>query len=95
MPQMPEYIRSKGNCRKGRNVYVSLLAKRIPSTVPVKIMSKRRIALLIGTVVGLIAIVAWVAEIDLVFEESAEEQEPAQKSLVIEESSSQQQPIQK
>tara|TARA_B100000073_G_scaffold12447_1_gene10276 strand:- start:484 stop:660 length:177 start_codon:yes stop_codon:yes gene_type:complete len=58
-------------------------------------MSKRRIALSIGTVVGLIAIVAWVAEIDLVFEESAEEQEPAQKSLVIEESSSQQQPIQK
>jgi len=58
-------------------------------------MSKRRIALSIGTVVGLIAIVAWMAEIDLVVEESAEEQEPAQKSLVIEESSSQQQPIQK
>ena len=52
-------------------------------------MSNRRIALWIGSVVGLIAIVAWVAEIDLVFEESAEEQEPSQKSLVIEESSSQ------
>ena len=55
----------------------------------IKIMSNRRIALWIGSVVGLIAIVAWVAEIDLVFEESAEEQEPSQKSLVIEESSPQ------
>mgnify|MGYP004410742443 FL=1 len=42
---------------------------------------------MIGTVVGLIAIVAWVAEIDIVFQESAEEQEPNQKSLVIDESS--------
>ena len=46
-------------------------------------MSNRRIALVLGTVVGLIAIVAWVAEIDIVFQESAEEQEPNQKSLVI------------
>jgi len=51
-------------------------------------MSSRRIALFIGTVVGLIAIVAWVAEIDLVFQEPAEEQESDQKSLVIEEASS-------
>jgi len=51
-------------------------------------MSSRRIALFIGTVVGLIAIVAWVAEIDLVLQESAEEQESDQKSLVIEEASS-------
>ena len=51
-------------------------------------MSSRRIALFIGTIVGLIAIVAWVAEIDLVFQESAEEQESDQKSLVIEEASS-------
>ena len=50
-------------------------------------MSNRRIALVIGTVVGLIAIVAWVAEIDIVFQESAEEQEPNQKSLVTDESS--------
>ena len=50
-------------------------------------MSNRRIALVLGTVVGLIAIVAWVAEIDIVFQESAEEQEPNQKSLVIDESS--------
>ena len=50
-------------------------------------MSNRRIALVIGTVVGFIAIVAWVAEIDIVFQESAEEQEPNQKSLVIDESS--------
>ena len=50
-------------------------------------MSNRRIAIVIGTVVGLIAIVAWVAEIDIVFQESAEEQEPNQKSLVIDESS--------
>ena len=54
----------------------------------VSCMSNRRIALVIGTVVGLIAIVAWVAEIDIVFQESAEEQEPNQKSLVIDESSS-------
>ena len=46
-------------------------------------MSNRRIALVLGTVVGLIAIVAWVAEIDIIFQESAEEQEPNQKSLVI------------
>ena len=51
-------------------------------------MSSRRIALFIGTVVGLIAIIAWVAEIDLVFQESAEEQESDHKSLVIEEASS-------
>ena len=51
-------------------------------------MSSRRIALLIGNLVGLIAIVAWIAEIDLVFEESAEEQAPSQKSLVVEEASS-------
>ena len=51
-------------------------------------MSSRRIALLIGTLVGLIAIVAWIAEIDLVFEESAEEQAPSQKSLIVEEASS-------
>ena len=43
---------------------------------------------MIGTLVGLIAIVAWIAEIDLVFEESAEEQAPSQKSLVVEEASS-------
>ena len=53
----------------------------------VSCMSNRRIALVIGTVVGLIAIVSWVAEIDIVFQESAEEQEPNQKSLVIDESS--------
>ena len=53
----------------------------------VSCMSNRRIALVIGTVVGLIAIVAWVAEIDIVFQESAEEQEPNQKSLVMDESS--------
>ena len=53
-------------------------------------MSNRRIALWIGTVVGLIAIVAWVAEIDIVFQESAEEQESNQKSLVIEGGSSEQ-----
>ena len=53
----------------------------------VSCMSNRRIALVIGTVVGLIAIVAWVAEIDIVFQESAEEQEPNQKSLVVDESS--------
>ena len=53
----------------------------------VSCMSNRRIALVIGTVVGLIAIVAWVAEIDIVFQESADEQEPNQKSLVIDESS--------
>ena len=51
-------------------------------------MSSRRIALLIGTAVGLIAIVAWVAEIDIVFQESAEEQKPNQKSLVLEGDSS-------
>ena len=51
-------------------------------------MSSRRIALFIGTVVGLIAIIAWVAEIDLVFQESAEEQKSDHKSLVIEEASS-------
>ena len=56
-------------------------------------MSNRRIALLIGTVVGLIAIVAWVAEIDLVFQESAEEQESNQKSLVIEGTSSEEKAI--
>ena len=51
-------------------------------------MTSRRIALVIGTLVGLIAIVAWIAEIDLAFEESAEEQAPGQKSLVIEEAAS-------
>ena len=51
-------------------------------------MSNRRIALWIGTVVGLIAIVAWVAEIDIVFQESAEDQESNQKSLVVEGASS-------
>ena len=51
-------------------------------------MTSRRIALVIGTLVGLIAIVAWITEIDLVFEESAEEQAPSQKSLVVEETSS-------
>ena len=51
-------------------------------------MSNRRIALVLGTVVGLIAIVAWVAEIDIIFQESAEEQEPNQKSLVIDAPSS-------
>ncbi len=56
-------------------------------------MSNRRIALLIGTVVGLIAIVAWVAEIDIVFQESAEEQESNQKSLVIEGTSSEEKVI--
>ena len=48
-------------------------------------MSSRRHALLIGTVVGLIAIISWVAEIDLVFQESSEEQGSDQKSLVTEE----------
>ena len=52
------------------------------------VMSSRRIALLVGTLVGLIAIVAWIAEIDFAFEESAEEQEPGQKSLVLEEAAS-------
>ena len=56
-------------------------------------MSNRRIALVLGTVVGLIAIVAWVAEIDIVFQESAEEQEPNQKSLVIEGTSSEEKAI--
>ena len=56
-------------------------------------MSNRRIALVFGTVVGLIAIVAWVAEIDIVFQESAEEQEPNQKSLVIEGTSSEEKAI--
>ena len=56
-------------------------------------MSNRQIALWIGTVVGLIAIVAWVAEIDIVFQESAEEQESNQKSLVIEGGSSEQNPV--
>ena len=51
-------------------------------------MSSRRIALVAGTMVGLIAIVAWITEIDLAFEESAEEQAPSQKSLVVEEVSS-------
>ena len=51
-------------------------------------MSNRRIALWIDTVVGLIAIVAWVAEIDIVFQESAEDQESNQKSLVVEGASS-------
>ena len=58
-------------------------------------MSYRRIALLIGTVVGLIAIVAWVAEIDIVFQESAEEQEPNQKSLVIDEASPESKAVEK
>ena len=58
-------------------------------------MSNRRIALVIGTVVGLIAIVAWVAEIDIVFQESAEEQEPNQKSLVIDESASESKSVEK
>ena len=58
-------------------------------------MSNRRIALLIGTVVGLIAIVAWVAEIDIVFQESAEEQEPNQKSLVIDEASPESKAVEK
>ena len=56
-------------------------------------MSYRRIALVLGTIVGLIAIVAWVAEIDIVFQESAEEQEPNQKSLVIEGTSSEEKAI--
>ena len=56
-------------------------------------MSNRRIVLLLGTVVGLIAIVAWVAEIDIVFQESAEEQESNQKSLVIEGTSSEEKAI--
>ncbi len=58
-------------------------------------MSNRRIALVIGTVVGLIAIVAWVAEIDIVFQESAEEQEPNQKSLVTDESSAESKAVEK
>lgn len=58
-------------------------------------MSNRRIVLLLGTVVGLVAIVAWVAEIDLVFQESAEEQEPNQKSLVIDGPSSEQKTVAK
>ena len=61
----------------------------------VSCMSNRRIALVIGTVVGLIAIVAWVAEIDIVFQESAEEQEPNQKSLVIDESASESKSVEK
>ncbi|QNI53722.1 putative conserved membrane protein [Synechococcus sp. BIOS-E4-1] len=51
-------------------------------------MSSRRTALWIGSALGLIAIVAWVAEIDIVFQESAEEQEPNRKSLVIDGASS-------
>ena len=58
-------------------------------------MSNRRIALVIGTIIGLIAIVAWVAEIDLVFQESAEEQEPNQRSLVIDESASESKSVEK
>ena len=58
-------------------------------------MSNRRIALVIGTVVGLIAIVAWVAEIDIVFQESAEEQEPNQKSLVIDEPATESKSVEK
>ena len=58
-------------------------------------MSNRRIVLLLGTVVGLVAIVAWVAEIDLVFQESAEEQEPNQKSLVIDGPSAEQKTVAK
>ena len=42
----------------------------------------------VGSALGLIAIVAWVAEIDIVFQESAEEQEPNRKSLVIDGASS-------
>ena len=61
----------------------------------VSCMSNRRIALVIGTIIGLIAIVAWVAEIDLVFQESAEEQEPNQKSLVIDESASESKSVEK
>jgi len=58
-------------------------------------MSNRRIALVFGTIIGLIAIVAWVAEIDLVFQESAEEQEPNQRSLVIDESASESKSVEK
>ena len=61
----------------------------------VSCMSNRRIALVIGTIVGLIAIVAWVAEIDFVFQESAEEQESNQKSLVIDESASESKSVEK
>ena len=61
----------------------------------VSCMSNRRIALVIGTIIGLIAIVAWVAEIDLVFQESAEEQEPNQRSLVIDESASESKSVEK
>ncbi len=56
-------------------------------------MSSRRTALWIGTVVGLIAIIAWVAEIDIVFQESAEEQESNQKSLVIDGTSSEEKTV--
>jgi len=47
----------------------------------------------IGTIVGLIAIVAWVAEIDLVIQESADEQEPNQKTRVIAEPSAESQAV--
>ena len=56
-------------------------------------MSSRRIASVIGTIVGLIAIVAWVAEIDLVIQESADEQEPNQKTRVIAEPSAESQAV--
>ncbi|WP_206749787.1 hypothetical protein [Synechococcus sp. UW179A] len=42
---------------------------------------------------GLIAIIAWVAEIDIVFQESAEEQESNQKSLVIDGTSSEEKTV--
>ena len=59
-----------------------------PLNLVLMTMTSRRIALVTGTLLGLIAIVAWITQIDLVFEESAEEQAPSQKSLIVEEASS-------
>ena len=59
-----------------------------PLSLVLMTMTSRRIALVTGTLLGLIAIVAWITQIDLVFEESAEEQAPSQKSLIVEEASS-------
>ena len=63
-----------------------------PLNLVLMTMSSRRIALVTGTLLGLIAIVAWITEIDLVFEESAEQQASSQKSLIVEEASSGEKP---
>ena len=63
-----------------------------PLNLVLMTMTSRRIALVTGTLLGLIAIVAWITQIDLVFEESAEEQAPSQKSLIVEGASSGEKP---